>query len=178
LADSVSYERTDWKLVDNHIFRERDLAINHARNLAAAHGLHYQLFESRYDEELNEYLGEFGVTKSRVHPLMMMLGSVPEWEPVAFVLNGDKLEETQWKATEIDRYLRIECWVETANQYVYVQRRTVDDPWSIPIMGEHPADGKPVHSMEDLAFAMVDDLDRASVHPLLWPWYRWAKRGF
>lgn len=56
LAYVVDYERRDWDIVNEETFEDRDEAIFYARRLAEKYGLEYQLFESRYDESLNEYL--------------------------------------------------------------------------------------------------------------------------
>lgn len=56
LAYVVDYERRDWDIVNDEIFKDRDEAIFYARRLAQNYGLGYRLFESRYDESLNEHL--------------------------------------------------------------------------------------------------------------------------
>lgn len=56
LAYVVDYERNDWDVASAETFQERDTAIQYARKLAEKYGLEYQLFDSRYDESLNERL--------------------------------------------------------------------------------------------------------------------------
>lgn len=56
LAFVVDYERSDWDCVNDENFHDRDEAIHYARKLAAKYGLEYRLFDSRYDESLNEHL--------------------------------------------------------------------------------------------------------------------------
>ncbi|MHD0644115.1 hypothetical protein ACYPKM_00595 [Pseudomonas aeruginosa] len=54
LQESVSYERNDWATVNEENFSTHLEAIAYARALAAKYGLRYELFESRYNRELNE----------------------------------------------------------------------------------------------------------------------------
>lgn len=54
-----AYEIDDWVRPDRETFASRNDAIMHARNFAFVYGKTYELFESRYDSELNEMLGEF-----------------------------------------------------------------------------------------------------------------------
>lgn len=45
-----------------------------------------------------------------------------------------------------DAVLRVECWVETANQFIFTWRKTPAYPWAHPMWGEHSdvveADGR------------------------------------
>jgi hypothetical protein len=59
LQYNMSYERDDWSCVTPHDYLDRDEAICAARYLASKYNLEYLMFESRYDSEQNEYLGEF-----------------------------------------------------------------------------------------------------------------------
>lgn len=54
LAHSVDYEREDWATVNDLNFSTPDEAITYARGLAEKYGLRYELFESRYNQDLNE----------------------------------------------------------------------------------------------------------------------------
>ena len=63
---AVSYEKNDWDVVDPHEFTDRDEAIKHARRLADVYGLEYRMFESRYGDDKNEYLGEFEPISSEI----------------------------------------------------------------------------------------------------------------
>lgn len=54
LAHSVDYEREDWATVNDLNFSTPDEAITYARGLAEKFGLRYELFESRYNQDLNE----------------------------------------------------------------------------------------------------------------------------
>jgi len=56
LSHNCSYERSEWLAVDDINFNDRDKAIVYARGLAQKYGLRYELFDSRYDERLNERL--------------------------------------------------------------------------------------------------------------------------
>lgn len=56
LASCVDYERSEFPAVNNENIYDRDEAIQYARSLADEHGLKYELFESRYDKDLNESL--------------------------------------------------------------------------------------------------------------------------
>jgi hypothetical protein len=59
LASAVSWEASDYRRVTPHDYGIREEAILEARRLAQRYGLKYNLFESRYNPEDNEYLGEF-----------------------------------------------------------------------------------------------------------------------
>lgn len=56
LAYCVSYERDEWPAMSQENFRSPDEAIVYARALAKKYGLVYEMFESRYNKELNEQL--------------------------------------------------------------------------------------------------------------------------
>ena len=56
LAYVVDYEKNDWDVASDEIFQKPDAAIEHARKLAKKYELRYELFDSRYDESLNERL--------------------------------------------------------------------------------------------------------------------------
>lgn len=55
LQHDLAYEKHDWCLASKNEWTDRDEAIAVARVAAINHGLTYILFESRYDEEYNEY---------------------------------------------------------------------------------------------------------------------------
>ena len=59
LQYTLDYEKDDWDVAVPTDFDNRTDAILWARSLAKGYGLTYNMFESRYDSELNEYLGEF-----------------------------------------------------------------------------------------------------------------------
>lgn len=54
-----NFEVNDYSLVQPQPFYSRSEAIGTARELAARHNREYELFTSRYDEDTNEFLGEF-----------------------------------------------------------------------------------------------------------------------
>lgn len=56
LSNMTSYEREDWDTVNDVNMSDRDEAIAYGRDFADRHGLHYELFESRYDRTENEKL--------------------------------------------------------------------------------------------------------------------------
>ena len=56
LAYVVDYEKDDWDVASEATFTDPDTAIQYARKLSAKYGLEYRLFDSRYDESLNERL--------------------------------------------------------------------------------------------------------------------------
>lgn len=59
LREGSLYEIDEWRRPDDETFASRDEAIMHARNFAFNHNKEYVLFNSRYDESMNEYNGEF-----------------------------------------------------------------------------------------------------------------------
>jgi len=59
LQSDLLYEKNDWKCVNNDVFISRNEAISTARDLSCRFNLKYQMFESRYDDASNEFLGEF-----------------------------------------------------------------------------------------------------------------------
>ena len=79
-------EMHEWSVAHPNDFYVRDEAIEFTRQFAETHGLTYVLFESRYDNEKNEYLGEFGLsidqplTTITDDNLELMLAKVPEKE--------------------------------------------------------------------------------------------------
>lgn len=56
LAYSVSYEKEDWDVACNETFEKPEDAIQYARALAQKYSLAYRMFDSRYDNSLNERL--------------------------------------------------------------------------------------------------------------------------
>lgn len=54
LDHAVSYQRSDWNVVNDENFYVRDEAIEYARKLADKYNLRYELFDSRYDSSLSE----------------------------------------------------------------------------------------------------------------------------
>lgn len=59
LAFAVSWEAGEYCRATPRDYRDRSSAILEARRLAQQYGLKYNLFESRYIRENDEYLGEF-----------------------------------------------------------------------------------------------------------------------
>lgn len=55
----MDYERDEWSTVNKINYDVRDDAIRQARYLAKKYDLKYEMFESRYDSNMDEYLGEF-----------------------------------------------------------------------------------------------------------------------
>jgi hypothetical protein len=62
LAFAVSWEAREYCRATPHDYGDRKEAILEARRVAQRYGLKYNLFESRYNREDNEYLGEFDGT--------------------------------------------------------------------------------------------------------------------
>ncbi|MBD0788185.1 hypothetical protein HUO09_17660 [Vibrio sp. Y2-5] len=54
LAQSVSYQRSEWTSVNDENFHDRDEAIETAKALAVKYSLTYLPFESRYNSNLSE----------------------------------------------------------------------------------------------------------------------------
>jgi len=56
LAFCVDYERDEFDYVNMENFDNHNDAIEYARELSDKYDLKYELFDSRYDSSLNEYL--------------------------------------------------------------------------------------------------------------------------
>lgn len=56
LDHCVDYERSEFAYVNAENFENHLIAIKYARKLAEKYNLGYEMFDSRYDESLNEYL--------------------------------------------------------------------------------------------------------------------------
>ena len=59
LSYAADYERSEFNAVTEEDYYERNKAIIAARALADMYGKEYVMFESRYDSNSDEYLGEF-----------------------------------------------------------------------------------------------------------------------
>jgi len=56
VARALSYERNEFDAVNDIDFDDHNEAIDYARVLASVHDLKYEMFDSRYNEDLNEKL--------------------------------------------------------------------------------------------------------------------------
>ena len=65
----------------------------------------------------------------------------------------------------VEDLVRVECWVESGNQYVYTERLRPGDPWAPPVMGEHSVDQHRVDSLEDI-YAVIPS-DAQEIHTAL-----------
>jgi len=117
--------------------------------------------------------GMFKITKSYyerqegLHDLIKSLIHNSPWLPIFYCINadGDGLMETNPYFAGARHILRIECWVATANQYVYVERLTGNHAWSIPKMGEHPGSEFEVRTLEDVWQYIPDGTCTNEIHP-------------
>lgn len=103
-------------------------------------------------------------------------GRIPKqgwkWWPVYYCLNkdGDQLAECNVHDKDRGPILRVECWIERGNQYLYTGRDGKGKHWSTPVLGEHPGDGTKVYSLEQAAKAIPEDVELSDIHPLLHKW--------
>jgi hypothetical protein len=101
--------------------------------------------------------------------------SIEEWSPVYFSLDGDEAGISEDDDATEATALRIEWWIVAGEQYVFVARSAVTEPWSDPEIGEYAyLDGDA--GEEPGVVAGLDDLlplvrrakaDGATVHPVL-----------
>lgn len=114
LENCVDYEIDEWARVDRETFSSRDAAIMHARSFAFIHGKEYVLFESRYDKETNEYLGEFDDVPGDNRPstsddfLERVLVRVPEkeWERMFAEIKDGEIDNVGRIRIRLFRMLR------------------------------------------------------------------------
>lgn len=70
LSHSVSYERSDWDCVSDVNHDDLREALDSARALSILLGIPYIVFDSRYDDSLNERIDQYGHQLNPGHPYM------------------------------------------------------------------------------------------------------------
>lgn len=123
---------------------------------------------------------------SKLHPLIKVLTSVTNfqdkgWAPICYEMDGGSLVPQSYIVMNESDFYRIECYIQESEQYVFVERKNLNDNWSHPEFGESstppPRFGYAIacSSLRDCAMALEPYLTKNKVHPLVWHWYKYLE---
>ena len=96
-----------------------------------------------------------------------------DWGPLLFTKGEGDFVTDAPEDTPLEDCLRIEVWVVKSEQYVYTERNSTSNPWSVPRFGEYSSYPGKIYGQEDLVRGLKPELSGVhdkDIHPLVREW--------